>query len=169
MIYSAHLPETPLGPLEIHVTDQGLAKIVFTERKANEAAYPVSDAALLFSAAPLLMVAMEQIRDYLDGKRQLFDLPIDWRGVTPFQERVLRATLRIPYGQARTYGDLALELGQSGASRAVGMALGRNPLPIVIPCHRVMGNDGRLRGYSAPDGLNKKAWLLKLEGVLLVG
>lgn len=159
---SADLPDTPLGPVTISVSEAGLSRIDF--RACEE-----FDATLTMADSPLLLVAMEQMRDYLDGRRRSFDLPIDWSQMTPFQARVLRATLTIPYGQTCTYGELAVDLGQPGASRAVGVALGKNPLPIVIPCHRILGNNGHLQGYSAPDGLNKKTWLLKLEGVLLFG
>jgi len=159
---SADLPDTPLGPVTITVSEAGLSRIEFC-------ACDELDPTLTLTDSPLLMLAMEQMRDYLDGRRRSFDLPIDWSQMTPFQARVLRATLEIPYGQTCTYGELAVDLGQPGASRAVGVALGKNPLPIVIPCHRVLGNNGKLQGYSAPDGLNKKTWLLKLEGVLLFG
>lgn len=164
---SGHLPETPLGTLRLEITSQGLARITFCA--AAEAVDCVDAGNSTFATAPLLLAAMEQLRDYFDGRRQSFSVPLDWQGISPFQERVLRAALDIPYGQTRTYGELAADLGQPGASRAVGVALGKNPLPIVIPCHRVLGNQGRLQGYSAPDGLTKKTWLLKLEGVLLIG
>ena len=159
---SAILPATPLGSLCIQVTSRGLARIQFVEG-------PDGPPAQQFSEAPLLLLAMEQLRDYFDGRRTAFDLPIDWEGLPPFQQRVLRLALEIPYGQTRTYGEMAEDLGQPGSSRAVGVALGKNPIPIVIPCHRVMGSKGKLQGYSAPDGLAKKAWLLKREGVLLFG
>ena len=166
LLLSTTLTDTPLGALGVHVTEQGLARIEFLECPAA----PCDEVtAQVFAEAPLLMVALEQLRDYFDGRRRAFDLPIDWRGMSAFQSRVLESALAIPYGQTRTYGDLAADLGQPGSSRAVGAALGKNPLPIVIPCHRVMGNNGHLQGYSAPDGLAKKAWLLKLEGVLLFG
>jgi methylated-DNA-[protein]-cysteine S-methyltransferase len=159
------LPETPLGPLRLLVSDQGLARVEF----CTTADLDGEEASSSFSSAPLLLAAMEQLRDYFDGRRQSFSMPLEWQGMTPFQERVLRATLEIPYGQTRTYGQLAADLGNAGASRAVGVALGKNPLPIVIPCHRVLGSHGRMQGYSAPDGFAKKSWLLKLEGVLLLG
>jgi methylated-DNA-[protein]-cysteine S-methyltransferase len=171
LLFSAVLPDTPLGTLGLQVTGRGLARVQFVDcpdQPCEEDAQKMA-AAQIFAEAPLLLVAMEQLRDYFDGRRKEFDLPIDWQSIPPFQERVLKLALEIPYGQTRTYGDLAIDLGQPGASRAVGIALGKNPLPIVIPCHRVMGNQGHLRGYSAPDGLTKKAWLLKLEGVLLIG
>ena len=153
LLLSASLPVTPLGPLRLKVTDRGVARLEFLESPDEpDAAQPEQ----LFAAAPLLLLAIDQLRDYMDGRQRDFHLPIDWRGMSPFQERVLKLALEIPYGETRSYGELANNLGQPGSSRAVGMALGKNPLPIIIPCHRVLSNQGHLQGYSAPDGLRKK-------------
>ncbi len=111
--------------------------------------------------------AMHQVREYLDGKRTKFDLPLDMTTMTDFQRQVLTAALKIPRGQWLTYGDVAKAIGRPQASRAVGQALGHNPVPIVIPCHRVLGSDGSLHGYSGGGGIQTKAWLLKLEGATL--
>ena len=107
--------------------------------------------------------ALEQIDEYLAGKRKSFDLPIDWSVLTRFQTQVLRATVDIPYGEVRTYGEIALGLGKPHAARAVGGAEATNPMPLVIPCHRVIGADGKLHGYGTGNGLETKAWLLRLE------
>lgn len=109
-----------------------------------------------------------QLLEYLRGSRQVFDLPVDWASLPPAQAKVLRLVWQIPYGEVRTYGQLAEALGTPGAARAVGNANARNPLPIIIPCHRVMGADGHFRGYGGPGGIPTKAWLLKMEGALLV-
>jgi methylated-DNA-[protein]-cysteine S-methyltransferase len=106
---------------------------------------------------------VQQISEYLLGERETFDLPIDWSGLTPFQEKALRATYDIPYGEVKTYGEIASQLGNPRAARAVGRAEATNPMPLVIPCHRVIGADGGLHGYGAGQGLETKAWLLKLE------
>jgi methylated-DNA-[protein]-cysteine S-methyltransferase len=111
--------------------------------------------------------AMRQVREYLDGKRTKFDLPLDMSTMTDFQRQVLTAALKIPRGQWLTYGEVAKAIGRPQASRAVGQALGHNPVPIVIPCHRVLGSDGSLHGYSGGGGIQTKAWLLKLEGARL--
>jgi len=103
-----------------------------------------------------------QLRDYLDGKRHAFDLPIDWRQMTDFQAVVLRGAQKIPAGQVLSYGELAQKIGKPKAARAVGRALGTNPMPIVIPCHRVLASDGSLTGYIG--GTEVKAHLLQLEG-----
>jgi len=97
-----------------------------------------------------LAATRQQILQYLAGTRTEFELPLDWTAMTGFQADVLRLTLGIPYGEVRTYGDLASLLGKPAASRAVGGALARNPLPLLIPCHRVVASTGALRGYSAP-------------------
>lgn len=112
---------------------------------------------------PLLLEARDQLNDYFDRKRTVFDLPMAPRG-TAFQERVWAALTMIPHGETRSYGALAQQVG-SGA-RAVGTACGLNPLPILIPCHRVLGAAGALGGYSGEDGVETKRRLLRLEGAV---
>ncbi len=113
--------------------------------------------------------AAGQVRAYLEGRLTDFDLPVDLSSTTHFQRQVLREALGVPRGQVATYGEIALRIGKPHASRAVGQALGRNPIPIVVPCHRVIGADGSLRGYSGGGGLKAKARLLALEGATLPG
>ena len=107
--------------------------------------------------------ALEQVADYLTGKRQHFRLDIDYTGLTDFQVRVYHAVLAVPYGETATYGQIANQLGRPRAGRAVGAANGANPLPIIIPCHRLVGADGSLRGYGGTGGLETKRWLQNLE------
>lgn len=108
--------------------------------------------------------ATRQIKEYVDGKRRRFDLLIDWSALSSeFQRCALRAVLAIPYGETRTYAEIAAEIGHPGAARAVGRANATNPMPLVIPCHRVIGSDGTLRGYGGVGGLKAKAWLLQME------
>ncbi|MGO9242443.1 MAG: methylated-DNA--[protein]-cysteine S-methyltransferase [Bryobacteraceae bacterium] len=115
-------------------------------------------------ASPVLGDAVRQLREYFAGQREVFTVPLRPSG-TPFQLRVWHALEQIPYGHTRTYLDLARALGSPGAMRAVGAANGRNPLPIFVPCHRVIGANGSLTGYGG--GLEVKRALLQLEGVLL--
>jgi methylated-DNA-[protein]-cysteine S-methyltransferase len=110
----------------------------------------------------------QQIRAYLDGDQKNIDIPIDISQLTNFQQQVLFATLQIPRGKIATYMDIARRIGNPKAVRAVGQALGRNPVPIVIPCHRVIASNGSLGGYSGGGGLETKARLLQLEGARLV-
>jgi methylated-DNA-[protein]-cysteine S-methyltransferase len=109
---------------------------------------------------PLLKKAAGQLKEYFDGKRKVFDLPLAPRG-TSFQKKVWKALQGIPYGQTRCYGEIAAKVGNPKASRAVGMANNRNPIAIIIPCHRVIGKDGSLTGYAS--GLKNKQALLDLE------
>ncbi|MGH9475346.1 MAG: methylated-DNA--[protein]-cysteine S-methyltransferase [Terriglobales bacterium] len=144
--------DSPLGQLTLVVSDRGVRAIHFgvvPESGAIEA--PAKTAALA-----------RQLRQYFAGRRQRFDLPLDWRG-TGFQQSVWRALLRIPYGKTATYGDIARKVGKPQAFRAVGGANRRNSIPIVVPCHRVLGSDGSLTGYSGPTRLDLKAQLLALE------
>lgn len=107
--------------------------------------------------------ALEQIQQYLAGDRQVFTIAIDWNVLSPFQREVLGATFAIPYGETTTYGALAQRVRRPQSARAVGRAQATNPMPLVIPCHRVVGADGGLHGYGAGEGLVTKAWLLDLE------
>lgn len=112
--------------------------------------------------------ANRQLAQYFGGQRREFELQIDWSMMPPFQAEALRLVYAVPYGRLTTYGDIAKQLGKPGASRAVGRANATNPMPIVIPCHRVLGSDGKLHGYGGPGGLETKAWLLRLEGSWLI-
>jgi len=107
---------------------------------------------------------VKELSEYLDGKRRTFNLRIDWSVMTSFQRRVLKLVSAIPYGETTTYGEIACELGKPRAARAVGQANANNPIPLIIPCHRVIGSDGKLRGYGAAGGIDTKNWLLHLEG-----
>ncbi|MBZ0296414.1 MAG: methylated-DNA--[protein]-cysteine S-methyltransferase [Anaerolineae bacterium] len=107
-----------------------------------------------------------QLQEYFSGKRRTFDLPVDLSGMTAFQRSVLQTALNIPAGEVWTYGQVARMIGRPKASRAVGQALGSNPVPIIIPCHRVIASSGKLTGYSAGAGIASKKWLLQMEGAL---
>lgn len=110
----------------------------------------------------------QQVYEYLNGERIHFEITLDLSSLSEFQKRVLLTTSKIPHGQTLTYSDIAKQLGKPKAARAVGQALGHNPIPIVIPCHRVIASNGSLGGYSAGSGLESKARLLALEGASLV-
>ena len=108
------------------------------------------------------------LRRYFAGERVSFALPVDKSGFTTFQSAVYRAVALIPYGRVKSYAEIAYEVGRPHSARGVGGAMARNPLPIIIPCHRVVGRGGALTGYSGPGGVMSKKWLLNLEGVELV-
>jgi methylated-DNA-[protein]-cysteine S-methyltransferase len=146
------ISETPIGNLVLAADDAGLRHILF-------AADHIPPGWTLDPA--FLAAARQQISEYFAGMRQVFDLPLAPAG-TPFQQRVWRALVEIPYGRTASYGALAQRIGKPGAARAVGLANNRNPLPIVIPCHRVIGANGSLTGYGG--GLPVKEHLLALEG-----
>jgi len=116
------------------------------------------------SAAPS---PAKELFEYLNGKRTAFTIPIDWTLFTSFQREALQAVYRIPYGETRTYIDIAREINRPNAYRAVGAANAMNPMPLVIPCHRVIGTDGKLHGYGGGEGLPTKEWLLKMEGAVM--
>jgi len=117
-------------------------------------------------AGRMALAGLSQIREYLAGRRRAFDLPLDFRCATPFRRRVMEALLEVPWGETVTYGELARAVG-SPSPRAVGQAVGWNPIPIIIPCHRVLASGGELGGYSG--GLDRKRYLLSLEGSHLPG
>lgn len=109
--------------------------------------------------------AQRELVEYFEGKRERFEMPVDLSEATPFQKKVYQVMSTIPFGEVRTYRWLAQKIGNPRALRAVGSANARNRWPVVIPCHRIVGSDGRLTGFSAPGGLELKASLLKLEGI----
>lgn len=117
----------------------------------------------------LILQAQTQLFEYLEGKRKVFGIPLDWESIRGFQKDVLQLTLNIPFGEVHTYGQLATLLHKPGAARAVGAALARNPMPILIPCHRVVSTNRNLTGYLGSKGITTKQWLLEREGHRIVG
>jgi methylated-DNA-[protein]-cysteine S-methyltransferase len=154
-----HLAETPVGPLRLYFTDQGLAALEFAGEGSSPAAEPEPPPAHL---KPRIEAVKQQLKAYFEGAPTDFaDLALAPQG-TPFQLRVWQELRRIPRGQAISYKELAERLGNPKATRAVGQANGSNPIPLIIPCHRVIAADGSLGGYSS--GLERKRWLLRHEG-----
>jgi methylated-DNA-[protein]-cysteine S-methyltransferase len=153
--------QSPVGALRLVASDKGLAGLWF-ERTRPGRARPRGD--VEDTRHPVLVEAERQLGEYFSGRRQSFDLKLDFVG-TPFQRAVWKALLTIPFGQTRSYGEIARQVGRPSASRAVGAANGRNPVAIVAPCHRVIGSTGALTGFGG--GLDVKERLLRLEGALL--
>lgn len=150
---------SPLGPVLWLRTATGIAGMWFDAQKWFPESFDAPDR----PDDPLIVEAARQLDDYFEGRRRAFDLPLDLHG-TPFQRAVWHALLAIPPGETCTYGDIARTVGSPSAARAVGAAVGRNPVGIIVPCHRVIGRDGTLTGYAG--GLDRKEVLLRLEGVL---
>jgi methylated-DNA-[protein]-cysteine S-methyltransferase len=148
--------DSPIGRLRLVSDGEHLVKIEFENQySGDEAANESSD--------PVLEASARQLKEYFAGKRRKFDLPLAAAG-TDFQRSVWAALAAIPYGELRSYRDIAQSIAKPKAVRAVGAANGRNPLPIVVPCHRVIGADGSLTGFAG--GLEAKTFLLELEGVI---
>ena len=167
--------QSPLGSITLAATDHGLAGLWFEGQRhlplelldPTLAAQYASGAALPWSvdpSHPVLRQAVRQLTGYFAGERNLFDLPLDLSGGTSFQQTVWRALLDIPRGGTASYSEVSNRVGKPSAMRAVGAAIGRNPVSIVVPCHRVVGLNGMLTGYAG--GLGRKTALLKLEGAL---
>ena len=160
------LVDTPVGELLVAATDHGLCRIVY-DASAEEEVERLARAfgvRVLRSAKPI-DGARRELDEYFEGKRRGFDLPVDVAMLADFNRRVLRELARVPYGHVVTYGELAARAARPRAARAVGTIMNRNPLPIVLPCHRVIGANGKLVGYGG--GLERKEALLRLEGALL--
>lgn len=152
--------DSPLGRMLLAATDRGLAGVWFEgQRHGPDARGWREDGAHV-----VLCRAIAQLQEYFAGRRSTFDLPLDLQG-TPFQKSVWQALLAIPCGSTTSYAAIGQRIGKPSASRAVGAAVGRNPVSIVVPCHRVLGTGGALTGYAG--GLERKSALLKLEGALM--
>jgi methylated-DNA-[protein]-cysteine S-methyltransferase len=147
-----------LGTVILAATDHGLCGMWFDGQRHQPDMQKWREA----SGQPVLREAMTQLHDFFSGKRTSFELPLDLQGGTAFQQSVWRGLLAIPCGETMTYGALGQFIGHPEAVRAVGAAVGRNPISVIVPCHRVIGADGSLTGYAG--GLERKAALLELEG-----
>lgn len=159
--------ESPLGPLFVAATAVGVCEVgfganqsesVFQHTLKERGFRPVPDANAIADVA-------RQLQEYFAGARRQFDLPLDFSGVSPFTQTVLNATAHVPFGQLSTYRDIAHQVGRPAATRAVGNALGRNPIPVIVPCHRIVRSDHSIGGYTG--GLEIKERLLSLEGIML--
>jgi methylated-DNA-[protein]-cysteine S-methyltransferase len=160
--------DSPVGRLLAARTERGLACVGYEDVRGGDE--PLLER-LASELSPRVIHAPARLDDvrreldeYFEGRRTAFDLPLDFALTRPFARRILEVTARIPFGSTSTYGDVAAQAGSPGAARAAGGALGSNPIPIVVPCHRVLARNGTLHGYTG--GLERKRHLLELEGVL---
>lgn len=163
--------ESGIGPLLLAASREGLVNVVFhatdavRDKAVERLAARLGTEPVEAPGSPLLAEAIRQFKAYFAGERRDFDLPLDWSLISGFNREVLRELASgVPYGQVVGYGDLAVRVGQPGAAQAVGMAMGANPLPVVVPCHRVVESGGGIGGFGG--GLETKRRLLALEGVL---
>ena len=158
--------DSPVGPLLVAATERGLLRISFDSNPEHELDRLARIAGRRVLRAPR---AVEPVRreldEYFGQRRQAFDLSVDLRGTTPFTAQVLDELAQVPYGHTATYGELAARVGRPRAARAIGMVMNHNPIPIVLPCHRIIGSNGSLVVYGG--GLDRKVQLLRLEGALL--
>jgi methylated-DNA-[protein]-cysteine S-methyltransferase len=160
------LDDTPIGSLLVGVSDRGLCRVHFDpdpELELDDLAHRFGPRVLRSPKA--VDRAKLELDEYFSGRRHGFDLELDLRGTPDFYRRVLAELAEVPYGTTTTYGALAAQVGAPKAARAIGTVMNRNPVPIVLPCHRVVGASGSLTGYGG--GLDRKEWLLRLEGALL--
>lgn len=166
VVYYDCLPDTPIGPLYLAASQEGLLALSYSDSELDFLDWLKGYTGAEVRRDPgRLAEAAQQLRQYLAGDRHQFVLPLDLRFMSDFQRRVLTTVARVPAGQVTTYGDLARRIQRPKSSRAVGQALGHNPIPIVLPCHRVLAADGELGGYSGRGGIETKRYLLALEGV----
>lgn len=158
--------ETPIGPVRIGVTPVGVVRVVLPAEDPDEVLERLAgtlSARILRAPTPVLTAARHELDEYFAGTRRAFDVPLDWALSRAFRREVLLATARIPFGETSSYRGVATAAGSPNAVRAAGTALATNPIPIIVPCHRVLRSDGALGNYLG--GVEMKGRLLELEGV----
>lgn len=161
--------ETALGFGAVVAGDRGIVEVILPFSGESEELLTQRILLLYPFAVSENRVTMEaaiSLQRYFAGEKVSFNFPIDRSCFTPFQDEVYEAVSRIPYGSVKSYGEIAALIGRPTAARGVGSAMARNPLPVIIPCHRVVGSSGDLTGYSAEGGVKSKKWLLHMEGAL---
>jgi len=167
-IFIGHTDLTPFGDVWVAVSENGLIAVEFPATQAGFTAWLQKHHAAEVEFAPEEVTeVIRQLREYAAGERKKFTIQIDWGVLNDFQRKALKATFEIPYGEVRTYQQVAALVGSPRGARAVGRAEATNPMPIVLPCHRVVGADKKLHGYGAGNGLETKTWLLQLEGAVI--
>ena len=158
------LSSSPIGPLWVACSPLGLISVEWEMPQADYIQLVgLRKPATVIYDETRTAEPIRQLREYLAGVRQQFDLDLDLTALPPFHAQALRLTMEIPYGRTSTYKEIAMQLGRPNAARAVGRAEATNPIPLIIPCHRVLGTDGALHGYGGPGGIKLKRWLLDLE------
>jgi methylated-DNA-[protein]-cysteine S-methyltransferase len=163
-LYTGRLTESPIGPLWVAVSIAGLALVEWNmPREEFERLIEQRFHQIAAYNPQSVLEPLRQLAAYLAGDLREFSLPLDLSRMTAFQKQVLQLTSKIPYAQTSTYKQIAIQAGKPYAARAVGRVEATNPIPLVIPCHRVLSSDGSLHGYGGPGGIKLKAWLIELE------
>lgn len=166
-IYLGELNDTPLGDLRLAASNLGLLAVEWADSLPELEKYLRRFHRPMELNSKKMRIYSSELLEYLKGSRRKFTFKIDWLIMRPFQRKAMQAVYAIPYGETRTYAEIAVQIGRPHAFRAVGRANATNPMPLVIPCHRVIGTDGKLHGYGGGNGLPTKEWLLKMEGAIL--
>ena len=167
VVFYDHAPTSSIGPFFVAATGRGVVALSFEESEEGFCSWLQRRTRAMIVREPgKLREVISQVLDYLEGRSESFSLTYDLRSLTPFQHNVLTTVQKVPRGEYLTYGELARRIGKPGAARAVGQALGNNPIPVLIPCHRVLAADGSLGGYSGRGGVHTKEALLRLEGAI---
>lgn len=168
IISIGHVEVIPLGEIWVAVSKNGLVAVGYPATQDGFITWLQKrrNAKIELSPKKVHKVIME-LCEYATGERREFNFPIDWSTLNEFQQKVLKITFAIPYGETRTYKEIAIEMGNPLAARAVGRAQATNPMPIVIPCHRVVGSDSKMHGYGAGEGIQTKVWLLEHEKAII--
>ena len=166
-IYLGELNGTPLGDLRLAASDLGLLAVEWSDSRPELDSYLARLKRPMEENREKLGPYLDELLAYTRGKLRKFTFEIDWPSLRPFQRKAMQAVYAIPYGETRTYSQIAVQIGHPNAPRAVGRANATNPMPLVIPCHRLIGTDGKLHGYGGGEGLKTKEWLLKMEGAIL--
>jgi O-6-methylguanine DNA methyltransferase len=167
LLYIGSLNGTRLGDFRLAASEFGLVAVEWVDAQREFDAYLARLKRLVVEDAKKIKPYARELAEYIEGKRHAFTIPVDWTLFTPFQREALQAVFRIPYGETRTYLEIAEQINRPHAYRAVGGANAMNPMPLVIPCHRVIGMDGKLHGYGGGQGLKTKEWLLQMEGAVI--
>lgn len=166
-IYVGELNGTVLGDFRLAASDFGLVTVEWADSQREFDSFLARLKRPIQSDVKRIKPYAKELAEYLEGKRHTFTIPIDWTLFRPFQREALQAIFRIPYGETRTYAEIAEQINRPYAYRAVGRANATNPMPLVIPCHRVIGADGKLHGYGGGEGIPTKEWLLRMEGAVI--
>lgn len=167
-LYLGELNRTPLGDFRLAASDLGLVAVEWADSQPKLLAYLLHRLKGTVEENQMrIQLYARELGEYLKGKRRHFTFTMDWSTLRPFQQKTLKAVFDISYGKTRTYAEIAAQIGHPLAFRAVGRANAANPMPLVIPCHRVIGKDGKLHGYGGGEGLPTKEWLLKMEGAVI--